>query len=134
MREIWVRDNLLVSLRQQGHHSADMRLGFFPEEEREWRKMSECKVLAPPPFFDGINGRWKWLKCSLAVGNPVVRAKAKHYGSVIKRHFRRCLTKPRSRQFSVLPSVTYKHCLLLTVIRRLASQTRKLFRNKPLIN
>lgn len=38
----------------------------------------ECKVSAPPPLFDGIKERWKWLKCSIGVGNPVVRATAKH--------------------------------------------------------
>ena len=35
----------------------------------------ECKVSAP--IFDGIKERLKWLKCSLGVDNPVVRAKAK---------------------------------------------------------
>ena len=48
-------------------------------------------------------------------------------GSVIKRQFKQCLTKPRSKPFSILPTVISKHCLLLTVTRRLASQTRKLF-------
>ena len=51
----------------------------------------------------------------------------KHFGSVIKRQFRRCLTKPRSKPFSVLPAIISKHCLLPTVTRRLASQTRNLF-------
>ena len=50
-----------------------------------------------------------------------------YLGSVTKRQFRRCLTKPRSKPFSILPTVISKHCLLLTVTRRLACQTRKLF-------
>ena len=48
-------------------------------------------------------------------------------GSVIERQFRQCLTKPCSKPFSILPTVTSKHCLLLIPTRRLASQTRKLF-------
>ena len=54
-------------------------------------------------------------------------ARFKHNGSVIKRQFRLCLTKPRSKPFPILPTIISKHCLLLTVTRRLASQTRKLF-------
>ena len=52
---------------------------------------------------------------------------SKLIGSVIKRQFRRYLTKPRSKPFSILPTAISKHCLLLTVTRKLASQTRKLF-------
>ena len=52
---------------------------------------------------------------------------AKQTGSVIKRQFRQCLTKPCSKPFSILPTVTSKHCLLLMVTRRLVSQPRKLF-------
>ena len=51
----------------------------------------------------------------------------KGLGSIIKRQFRCCLTKPRSKPFSILPTVIPKYCLLPTVTRRLASQTRKLF-------
>ena len=51
----------------------------------------------------------------------------KHKGSVITRQFRQCLKKPPSKPFSMLPTFISRHCLLLTVTRRLASQTRKLF-------
>ena len=51
----------------------------------------------------------------------------KYNGSVIKRQFRRCLTKPRVKPFSILLTVMSKLCLLLTVTSRFASQTRKLF-------
>ena len=48
-------------------------------------------------------------------------------GSVIERQVRRCLAKPRSKPFSILPTVISKHCVRLTVTRRLVSQTWKLF-------
>ena len=50
-----------------------------------------------------------------------------HIGSVVKRQFRRCLTKPHSKPFSILPTIISKHCLLLMVTRGLASQSRNLF-------
>ena len=60
----------------------------------------------------------EWLAAGMIVKNN---------GSVIKRQFRWCLTKPCFKPFSILPTVISKHYLLLTVTRRLASQTRKLF-------
>ena len=45
------------------------------------------------------------------------------YFNVPQRPHTQCLTKARSKPFSILPTIISKHCLLPTITRRVASQT-----------
>ena len=80
-------------------------------------------------FQNDISVKYRMQKCQDGRGKKsfVQTGCSTCLGSIIKRQFRRCLTKPRSKVFSILPTIIFKHCLLLMVVGSLASQTRRLF-------